>query len=103
MVRLSLTGAPASSAHATGWCWRRSPYDPERPARPLGLVDFTPYPHLDHKDMPDTSLANIEKWASGIPVPTYAIDDDMTIKVTDGTAEVVSEGHWRLFPPSQER
>lgn len=71
--------------------------------RALGLVDFTLYPHLDHKDMPDTSLANIQKWASGIPVPTYAIDDDTAIKVTDGTAEVVSEGHWRLFPPSQER
>ena len=69
--------------------------------RALGLVDFTLYPHLDHQDMPDTSLANIEKWASGIPVPTYAIDDDTAIKVTDGMAEVVSEGHWQLFPPSQ--
>ena len=71
--------------------------------RALGLVDFTLYPHLDHKDMPDTSLANIEKWASGIPVPTYAIDDDTAIKVTDGMAEVVSEGHWQLFPPGREQ
>jgi len=53
--------------------------------------------------MPDTSLANIEKWASGIPVPTYAIDDDTAIKVADGTAEVVSEGHWQLFPPGREQ
>jgi dipeptidase E len=65
--------------------------------RALGLVDFTLYPHLDHPDMPDTTLANIEKWASGIPVPTYAIDDETAIKVTDGTAEIVSEGNWRLF------
>jgi len=71
--------------------------------RALGLVDFTLYPHLDHKDMPDTSLANIEKWASGIPVPTYAIDDDTAIKVTDGATEVVSEGHWQLFPPGREQ
>ncbi|TWD84197.1 dipeptidase E [Kribbella amoyensis] len=63
----------------------------------LGLVDFTLYPHLDHPDMPDTSLANIENWAAGIPAPTYAIDDDTAIKVADGTVEVVSEGNWRLF------
>jgi dipeptidase E len=67
--------------------------------RALGLVDFTLYPHLDHKDMPDTSLANIEKWASGIPVPTYAIDDATAIKVVDGSVEVVSEGNWKLFNP----
>jgi dipeptidase E len=65
----------------------------------LGLVDFTLYPHLDHEDMPDTSLANIEKWAAGVPVPTYAIDDQTAIKVTDGTVEVVPEGHWKLFAP----
>lgn len=65
--------------------------------RALGLVDFTLYPHLDREDMPDTSLANIEEWASGIPVPTYAIDDETAIKVVDGTVEVVSEGHWKLF------
>jgi dipeptidase E len=67
--------------------------------RALGLVDFTLYPHLDHPDMPDTSLANIEKWASGIPVPTYAIDDNTAIKVVDGTVEVISEGRWQLFNP----
>ena len=48
--------------------------------------------------MPDTTLANIGKWASGIPVPTYAIDDQTAIKVTGAAAEVVSEGHWKLFP-----
>ena len=30
--------------------------------------------------------------------PAYAIDDQTAIKVTDGTVEVVSEGHWKLFP-----
>jgi dipeptidase E len=65
--------------------------------RALGLVDFTLYPHLDHPDMPDTALANIEKWAAGIPVPTYAIDDDTAIKVIGADVEVVSEGRWKLF------
>ena len=27
----------------------------------------------------------------------YAIDDETAIKVVDGTVEVVSEGHWKLF------
>ena len=50
--------------------------------------------------MPDTSLANIERWAAGIPVPAYAIDDETAIKVTDGVVEVVSQGRWKLFSPS---
>lgn len=41
--------------------------------------------------------ANAEKWAARLPVPAYAIDDAAAIKVTDGTVEVVSEGHWKLF------
>lgn len=43
--------------------------------RALGWVDLTLYPHLDRGEMPDTSLANTERWASGISAPTYAIDD----------------------------
>ncbi|HZX03356.1 Type 1 glutamine amidotransferase-like domain-containing protein [Kribbella sp.] len=65
--------------------------------RALGLVDFTLYPHLGHPDMEDTTPENIGKWASGIPVPTYAIDDDTAIKVVDGSVEVISEGNWKLF------
>jgi dipeptidase E len=34
-----------------------------------------------------------------VPVPGYAIDDQTAIKVTGGTVEVVSEGHWKLFTP----
>jgi dipeptidase E len=32
-------------------------------------------------------------------VPAYAIDDETAIQVTDGTVEVVSEGHWKRFAP----
>jgi dipeptidase E len=67
--------------------------------RALGLVDFAMFPHLDHEAMPDHSMANAEKWADGMPVPGYAIDDETAIKVTDGTLEVVSEGNWKLFTP----
>jgi dipeptidase E len=69
--------------------------------RALGLVDFTLYPHLGHPEMPDTTLENIGKWASGIPVPTYAIDDATAIKVVDGVPEVVSEGNWHRFDPQR--
>ena len=72
----------------------------------LGLVDFAMFPHLDNEALPDNTLANAEKWAAGMPVPGYAMDDETAIKVTDGTVEVVSEGHWKLFtprvPPSNE-
>jgi dipeptidase E len=65
----------------------------------LGLVGFSMFPHLDHEDLPDNSMADAERWAAGMSVPAYAIDDQTAIKVTDGTVEVVSEGHWRLFTP----
>ena len=69
------------------------------PDRTLGLVNFTLYPHLNRTDMPPTPLSEMEEWASGIPVPTYAIDDETAIKATDGTVEIVSEGNWKLFNP----
>jgi dipeptidase E len=78
-------------------------YDDSEPLtgcdRALGLVDFSLYPHLEREDMPDTTLANIERWAAGLSVPAYAIDDETAIKVVDGTVEVISEGNWKLFTP----
>jgi dipeptidase E len=65
----------------------------------LGIVDFAMFPHLDHEALPENTMADAEKWAAGMPVPGYAIDDQTAIKVTDGTVEVVSEGHWKLFTP----
>jgi len=67
--------------------------------RTLGVVDFALFPHLDHERFPENSLANAEQWAAKVPVPGYAIDDQTAIKVIDGTVEVVSEGHWKLFTP----
>ena len=45
------------------------------------------------------TLANAERWAAGLSVPCYAIDDETAIKEVDGTVEIVSEGHWKLFTP----
>jgi dipeptidase E len=68
----------------------------------LGMVGFSIFPHLDHEDLPENTMAHAEKWAAGMQVPAYAIDDQTAIKVTDGTVEVVSEGHWKLFTPNSK-
>jgi dipeptidase E len=64
----------------------------------LGVVDFSIFPHLGHELMPGNTMAAAERWAAEIAGPAYAIDDQTAIKVTDGTVEVVSEGHWKLLP-----
>lgn len=66
----------------------------------LGLVDFAMFPHLDHPDLPYNTMANAEKWAAGMSVPTYAMDDQTAIKVVDGEVEVISEGNWKRFTPA---
>ena len=65
----------------------------------LGLVDFAIFPHLDHELLPSNSMAGAERWAAGMRVPAYAIDDETALKVTGGHVEVVSEGHWQQFTP----
>lgn len=69
--------------------------------RALGLVDFTMWVHVDNPDpiFEDHAMANVERWAAAVPVPTYAIDDQTAVKVDDGTVSVVSEGRWKLFTP----
>lgn len=76
--------------------------DPQAPfviAPGLGLVDFAVLPHLDHANHPESTTARVERMAAEVPVPLYGIDDQTAIKVTDGTVEVVSEGHWQRFTP----
>ena len=65
----------------------------------LGLVDFAIFPHLDHPDLPDNTLVNAERWAAGMGIPCYAIDDETAIQITDGRVDVISEGHWKSFTP----
>ena len=72
----------------------------QRQRRNVGVVDFSIFPHVDHPDLPENTMAEAERWASGLSNPAYAIDDDTAIKVVDGTVEVISQGHWKLFAPS---
>jgi dipeptidase E len=65
--------------------------------RMLGVVGFSLFPHLDSPDSPDNTMAEAERWAAGINGPAYATDAQTAIKVTGGSIEVISEGHWKLF------
>jgi len=65
----------------------------------LGVVDFSIFPHVDHPDLPENTMAAAERWAARLGGPAYAIDDQTAIKVVDGVVEIVSEGHWKRFAP----
>lgn len=65
----------------------------------LGLVDFSMFPHLDYPGFLNNTMASAERWAATMPVQAYATDDQTALKVIDGTVEVISEGHWKLFTP----
>jgi dipeptidase E len=65
--------------------------------KPLGWVDFSIFPHLDHPALPENTMADAERWAAALPNAAYAICDDTAIRVVNGAVDVVSEGHWRRF------
>ena len=70
-------------------------------AKGMGLTEFAIIPHFENKHHFAASPGNAEKWASRIPVPVYAIDEDTAVKVKDGVVELVSEGRWKLFTPDK--
>lgn len=88
----SMVLTPRIGEDFVGW---RPPADGDDST--LGLVDFSIFPHLDHPDLPENTMADAERWAAGLAGPAYAIDDETAIAVTDDDVEVVSEGHWRYL------
>jgi dipeptidase E len=48
---------------------------------------------------PDNKLVNAEKWAAGMGIPCYAIDDETAIRIENGHIDVISEGTWKRFDP----
>lgn len=89
----SMIMAPRIGMDFVGW------KPPSGDDETLGLVDFAIFPHLDHPELPNNTLAHAERWAPGMHMPAYAIDDQTAIKVVDGSVEVISEGNWKLFTP----
>jgi len=63
----------------------------------LGFVDFGIFPHLDHPNLSENTMADAERWAADMRIECYAIDDETAITVVDGEVDVVSEGHWQHF------
>ncbi len=90
----SMAAGPSIGEYFEGWT------APAGGDNALGLADFSVFPHLDNEEMPDFSMTGAEEWAASLSTPGYAIDDQTAIRVTDGAADVISEGHWRLFTPS---
>ena len=72
---------------------------PAESDKSLGIVDFALHPY--HEGFSENSIANFEKLAATLPVPSYGIDDNTAIKVIDNHIEVISEGQWRLFTPEK--
>mgnify|MGYP001347089964 CR=1 FL=1 len=66
--------------------------------RALGVVGFSIFPHVDHPELTENTMAAAEKWAAGLGCPAYAIDDECALQVVNGQVQVVSEGHWKYFP-----
>ena len=89
----SMVMAPSIGKFFVGWT------PPDGGDETLGLVDFSIFPHLDHVMLPENTMAAAKSWAAGMGRPAYAIDDQTAIKVIDGAAEIISEGHWKLFTP----
>ena len=58
--------------------------------------------NLDHPALPENTMADAERWAAGMSVPSYAIDDETAIPVVDGTVEIISAGHWKRFAPASQ-
>ena len=69
---------------------------PQDTPKSLGFVEFAIHPHLDYPDFPDNTMAELEKLAATLPMPSYLIDDQTAIKVVDEQVEVISEGKWKL-------
>ena len=72
---------------------------PAESIKSLNLVNFAIHPHLDYESFPDNAMANLEKIAATLSMPSYLIDDQTAIKITGDVIEVISEGNWKLITP----
>ena len=87
----SMVMTPSIGQEFVGWT------PPSGGDETLGFVDFTIFPHLDHPELSENTMANAKRWAANMTGPAYAIDDETAIQVIDGTVTVISEGNWKRF------
>ena len=93
----SMVMAPRIGGDFVGWKDPALGPDTPRNDTTLGLVDFGIYPHLDCPDLPHNTLANAEKWAAGMGMPCFVIDDETAIQVENGNVNVISKGNWHYL------
>lgn len=74
-------------------------WKPDGQDETLGIVDFSIFPHLNYPGWSHNTTEAARRWATKIPGPAYAIDDQTAISVVDGAIEVISEGRWELLHP----
>jgi dipeptidase E len=100
LQKIVYVGLSAGSMIMTtyGTTYKNHTLSPES-AKSLGIVNIAIHPHLDYEAFPQNSMANLEKLATTLPMPSYLIDDQTAIKVVDGKIDVVSEGKWKLVQP----
>lgn len=65
----------------------------------LGLVEFSIFPHLDYPGWTSNTTAKARDWATRIPGPAYAIDDQTAISVVGDDVQVISAGNWEQLNP----
>ena len=63
----------------------------------LGLVDFFVIPHVNNTFFPKVTIETVQKLASEVKEPLYAIDDSGAVVVDGENISVVSEGEWKKF------
>ena len=91
-------GASAGSMVMTPRIGREfADWKPDDSGETLGVVDFSIFPHLDYPGWTSNTLEAARRWATKIPGPAYAIDEQTAIAVVDGDVTVISEGHWELL------
>lgn len=61
------------------------------------LVKLAVRPHYKSPIFPTITEEGLQKVASNLDVPMYAIDDQTALQVIDGDVKVISEGEWKLF------
>lgn len=69
-------------------------WNPDGGDKTLGLVEFSIFPHLNYPGWSHNTTEAARRWATKIPGPAYAIDDQTAISVVDGTVDVISNGYW---------
>jgi dipeptidase E len=72
----------------------------QRSPRALGFADILLRPHYQASNYPYITDELLQKVANLNGHKLYALDDDSALKIVEDSIEVVSEGQWKQFDPT---